>query len=348
VKWNLRPRYVNSPFSTLNYPGVRGKHFQFEGHTYIYPRRINLKIQLAVTAVLVVMCLVGASAQQPITCAAPEHRQLDFWVGDWDVFEADGVTEAAHVQVEKILGGCVLREVYEDPTGLQGESISIYDASRELWHQAWVTNRGQLLTIEGRWQENSMVLTGSYRAEGGRQGLVRGTWKAVADGVRETTLKSVDNGETWQTWFDLVFRPRAQGTAASEDGIIARLDKEYQAAVKHNDAANMDRILADDFVLVTGTGNKITKPDLLAQARSGRISYEQQDELEQFVRVWGNAAVVTGKLWEKGTDDGTPFDYKLWFSDTYIRTPAGWRYVFGQASRPLDSEPCLGKNVSSN
>jgi hypothetical protein len=84
-------------------------------------------------------------------------------VGDWDVFEADGVTEAAHVQVEKILGGCVLREVYEDPTGLQGESISIYDASRELWHQAWVTNRGQLLTIEGCWQENSMVLTGSYR-----------------------------------------------------------------------------------------------------------------------------------------------------------------------------------------
>jgi hypothetical protein len=117
----------------------------------------------------------------------------------------------------------------------------------------------------------------------------------VADGVRETTLKSVDNGETWQTWFDLVFRSRAQGTAASEDGIIARLDKEYQAAVKHNDAANMDRILADDFVLVTGTGNKITKPDLLAQARSGRISYEQQDELEQFVRVWAM------RRWSRGS-----------------------------------------------
>src|SRR6266566_2327767 len=49
-------------------------------------------------------------------------------------------------------------------------------------------------------------------------------------------------------------------------------------------------------------------------------------------------AVVTALLWEKGTDKGTPFDYRLWFSDTYVRTPGGWRYVFGQASLPLPSD----------
>ena len=42
-----------------------------------------------------------------------------------------------------------------------------------------------------------------------------------------------------------------------------------------------------------------------------------------------------GTLWEKGTQDGKPFDYTLWFSDTYVRSPTGWRYVFGQASLPL-------------
>jgi len=116
---------------------------------------------------------------------------------------------------------------------------------------------------------------------------------------------------------------------------VAALDKEYQAAVKKNDAATMDRILADDFVLVVGSGRVSTKADLLNEARSGSITYEKQDELEQAVRVWGDTAVVTAKLWGKGTQNGEPFEWVLWFSDTYVRTPSGWRYVLGQASLPL-------------
>jgi Domain of unknown function (DUF4440) len=101
------------------------------------------------------------------------------------------------------------------------------------------------------------------------------------------------------------------------------------------DAATMHRILADDFVLVTGTGRIFEKRDLLDMARSGRTRYEHQEDVERSVRVWGDTAVVTAKLWEKGIEDGKPFDDRLWFSDTYVRTPSGWRYVFGQASRPL-------------
>ena len=116
---------------------------------------------------------------------------------------------------------------------------------------------------------------------------------------------------------------------------VAGLDTEYQAAVKANDAATMDRILADDFVLVTGRGKTYNKADLLSQARNKSATYERQDELEQKVRVWGDTAVVTALLWIKGESDGKPLDYKLWFSNTYIRTPSGWRYILGQASIPL-------------
>ena len=116
---------------------------------------------------------------------------------------------------------------------------------------------------------------------------------------------------------------------------VAALDTEYQAAVKANDAQTMDRILADDFVLVTGTGKTYTKADLLAEARSGRVTYERQEDTEQTVRIWQDVAVVTAKLWEKGNKQGKPFDYKVWFSDVSIRTPAGWKYVFGQSARPL-------------
>src|SRR5437773_782528 len=106
------------------------------------------------------------------------------------------------------------------------------------------------------------------------------------------------------------------GSHASETDpkrIVAELDTQYQEAVKKNDAATMDRILADDFVLVTGRGKTYTKADLLKAAREGNAVYERQEETAQTVRVWGDTAVVTALLWVKGTEDGKPFEYKLWF-----------------------------------
>jgi ketosteroid isomerase-like protein len=121
---------------------------------------------------------------------------------------------------------------------------------------------------------------------------------------------------------------------------VAALDTEYQAAVKRNDVDAMGRILADDFVLVLGSGKVYTRADLLESARSGKIRYELQDEEPgtQIVRVWGDTAVVTAKLLLKGVNDGVAFERKLWFSDTYVRLPGGWRYVFGQASLALPAD----------
>ncbi len=114
--------------------------------------------------------------------------------------------------------------------------------------------------------------------------------------------------------------------------LIAELDTEYQAAVKNNDATTMNRILADDFILVTGRGKVYNKTDLIDTAKNQDIIYEHQEDTEQTVRVWGDTAVITALLWQKGTIKGVAFDDHLCFSDTYVRTPDGWRYVFGQAS----------------
>jgi ketosteroid isomerase-like protein len=117
---------------------------------------------------------------------------------------------------------------------------------------------------------------------------------------------------------------------------VARLDTVYQAAVKTNDVATMDEILADDFVLITDRGASLTKADLIKEAREKRTIYEHQEVEEgtQKVRIWRDTAVVTALLRIKGTRDQNPFDYKMWLSETYVRTPTGWRYVFGQALKP--------------
>jgi ketosteroid isomerase-like protein len=135
----------------------------------------------------------------------------------------------------------------------------------------------------------------------------------------------------------------ASASPADDAKTVGALDKAYQAAVKANDADAMARILADDFVLVTGRGETHDKNELLKAAREKTVVYEKQDELEQHVRVWGETAVATALLWIKGTSAGSSFERKLWFSDTYVRTKTGWKYVLGQASLPLPDEPGRGR-----
>jgi hypothetical protein len=149
----------------------------------------------------------SSSAQSPkaVVCSAPEYHLFDFWIGDWDAFESGNPNPVARVRVDRILGGCVLHEDYEEPGGAKGQSFSIYDASRKVWHQTWVTNRGKLLIVEGKFQAGEMVLSGIDPAKD--DALVRGTWKPIPAGVRETGVLSTDGGKTWKPWFDLYFRP---------------------------------------------------------------------------------------------------------------------------------------------
>lgn len=121
---------------------------------------------------------------------------------------------------------------------------------------------------------------------------------------------------------------------------IAAIDTKYQEAVKRNDAETMAQILHEDFILVLGSGTTHTRAELLNDARGGTIKYERQEEDPgtQTVRLWGDTAVVTARLWLKGVAEGAAFERRLWFSDTYVRTPKGWRYAFGQASLALPPE----------
>ena len=138
----------------------------------------------------------------------------------------------------------------------------------------------------------------------------------------------------------------ANADSAGDQRTVAALDTEYQRAVRNNDADTMAGILADDFVLTVGTGQTYTRTDLLNKARTKEVLYAQNEDTDKTVRVWGDNAIVTSKLWLKGVEKGKPFEWHVWFSDTYVRTPSGWRYVNGFASLPvelLSPSPALTK-----
>jgi len=137
----------------------------------------------------------------------------------------------------------------------------------------------------------------------------------------------------------LAMSPAASADPETDRRTVAALDIAYQAAVERNDADGMDAILHDDMILVVGVGTVVTRDDLIKSARDKAVTWERQveDEGTQTVRLYGkDTAVVTARLWLKGTrKNGQSFDRRLWFSDTYVRTPQGWKYAFAQASMDL-------------
>jgi ketosteroid isomerase-like protein len=139
----------------------------------------------------------------------------------------------------------------------------------------------------------------------------------------------------------LMMSAPALADADADRRAIETLDTAYQAAVERNDADAMAAILHPGMILVLGNGTVHTGDDLLRAARERTIVYERQvvEDGTRTIRIYGDTAIVTARLWLKGTRAGVPIDLRLWFSDTYVRTPGGWRYAFGQASLPLPLPP---------
>jgi len=167
----------------------------------------SASIVLAAAMGVMAQSIASADSAKSAACSDPVYRQFDFWMGDWDAFDVDNPSKpVARTRVTRILDGCVLLEDYQATDGHTGQSFTIYDASRHIWHQTWVTNRGALLTIEGGIQAGAMVLSGTDLTYDNKERRVRGTWRAVDGGVRESAVISTDGGKTWNPWFDLLFR----------------------------------------------------------------------------------------------------------------------------------------------
>jgi len=162
---------------------------------------------VAMTLVLGSIATVAArpvAAQTSYACGTEAHRHFDFWKGRWMVRTATGAL-AGHNTLTLALGSCVLKEHYTTPSGYEGESLNIYDASRGVWHQTWTDNTGLLLVLEGGYEGDDMVMQGPTVGTDGTVTLNRITWSRVdgsADRVRQLWETSTDDGAAWATGFD--------------------------------------------------------------------------------------------------------------------------------------------------
>lgn len=141
----------------------------------------------------------AAAAAGP--CDTPEHRQFDFWLGQWEVRTPNDKVAGTN-SIEREYDGCVIHERYVTGRGYKGESLNTYDAGRKVWHQTWVDNQGTLLLLEGSLQGASMVLQGEAVGEGGRIVKHRITWTPNANGSVRQHWESTNEQGRWETAFD--------------------------------------------------------------------------------------------------------------------------------------------------
>jgi hypothetical protein len=163
-------------------------------------------------AAVTLLFAIQPPAAPPPDCKAAEHRQFDFWVGDWDVVPngkpaAPGQKPSRNTIV-KSHGGCVLVENWDAGTQT-GQSFNIYDRSRGQWHQTWVDSNGGLHDYWGERVGPNRVFFGTTPVPG-RPLLrmrVRLTFFDLGDGKVRQLSERLESGG-WAVNYDLLYTRR--------------------------------------------------------------------------------------------------------------------------------------------
>ncbi len=169
--------------------------------------RHALLTSLVLVGLATVVLGAQGSASQPAPCAASEHRQFDFWIGQWAVTTPDGQA-AGTSRIESVLGGCALLEHWTSARGGGGKSLTLYIAADQQWNQTWVDAAGNRIVFTGGLEGTRMVLGSRSTAAGGKDVRSELSWMPEPGGaVRQVWRQSTDGGATWATTFDGLYRP---------------------------------------------------------------------------------------------------------------------------------------------
>ena len=149
-----------------------------------------------------------AAAQAAAGCSdADRSHEFDFWIGEWDVYSKGEL--AGTNSIRPILDGCVLQEMWSGAQGSAGTSLNFYNPQDRRWQQVWVWRNGTTLNLAGSLVEGEMVLEGESVSREGAAIRNRITWTANPDGtVRQHWEVSRDEGESWQTAFDGLYKKK--------------------------------------------------------------------------------------------------------------------------------------------
>lgn len=142
-----------------------------------------------------------------------KHREFDFWIGEWNVFQSGTTNLVGHSKVQNTSGDCTLLESWTSATGpYTGKSLNFYNESSEKWEQHWIGSMADIgINNSGVYSEGAMRFNKDTQNPDGSMTLTHFNFHNLPNGqVRQHLENSTDNGKTWQTAFDFTYVRKKQ------------------------------------------------------------------------------------------------------------------------------------------
>lgn len=115
---------------------------------------------------------------------------------------------------------------------------------------------------------------------------------------------------------------------------ITALEEQWRTATLNGDAATMDKLLSDDYVGISWTGQVNTKQMQLDRTRSHALAITSMQLSDIKVKVVESVAIVTSRAEVQGTTDGRTMDGSFRYTRVYQRLPSGvWKITNFEATR---------------
>jgi ketosteroid isomerase-like protein len=138
---------------------------------------------------------------------------------------------------------------------------------------------------------------------------------------------------SWLLYFMVGICACAQAADVEADKAeLLRLEKVWNDAHLNGNAEALDAIWADDLTVTVPKMKMLTKADALAFARSGKMKFQRYETTDLQTRIYGDAAIVSGRLLRTRTINDKEVSDDWRFTKVYIRSSGKWRVVSWQAS----------------
>ena len=128
----------------------------------------------------------------------------------------------------------------------------------------------------------------------------------------------------------------AQSTRVrSDQDVLMQLERDWDAAFRRNDAAFIDNILAEEFVVTYDDGTRGDRAKELALAASFNQKVDSSTLDEFMVKEYGNTAIVWFSLHLVGPSKGQTLELTYRFVDVFVLRDARWQCVSSQSTRVI-------------
>ncbi len=115
---------------------------------------------------------------------------------------------------------------------------------------------------------------------------------------------------------------------------VEKLEDVWRTAQLNADVDAMDKLLSDDYVGITMSGQVVTKVQQLDRMRNRTLVLTRMELDDVKVKLIGTTAIVQGRAEVDGTDDGTPTHGNFRYTRVYTRLPSGtWKITNFEATR---------------